>query len=48
MWRPLLKQFDDLLVKILLITMSVSLVLTYINDHMNGESFFEQVCEPML
>jgi Ca2+-transporting ATPase len=48
MWKLVLKQFDDLLVKILLVIVFVSLVMAYINCHMSGEIFLEQVCEPML
>ncbi len=48
MCRLVLKQLDDPLVKILLVTVFVSLVLTYKNGHMNGDNFLEHVCEPML
>ncbi len=41
MWRLVLEQFDVLLVKILLVIVFVSLVLAYINDHMNVEKFLE-------
>ncbi len=48
MWRLVLEQLDDPLVKILLVTVFVSLALTYKNGHMNGDNFLEHVCEPML
>lgn len=40
MWRLVLEQFDDLLVKILLVTVFVSLVLTYINGPHEWWKFF--------
>jgi Ca2+-transporting ATPase len=48
MWRLVLEQFDDMLVKILLAAAFVSLVLAYIDGHVSGENGLTAYVEPIV
>jgi Ca2+-transporting ATPase len=48
MWRLVLEQFDDMLVKILLAAAFVSLVLAYIDGHASGENGLTAYVEPIV
>jgi Ca2+-transporting ATPase len=48
MWKLVLEQFDDLLVKILLVAAFVSLVLAYIDGHASGEFDLTAYVEPVV
>lgn len=48
LWRLVLEQFDDMLVKILLGAAFVSFVLAYLHQDETGESGFEAYVEPLV
>ncbi|XP_075488442.1 calcium-transporting ATPase, endoplasmic reticulum-type [Primulina tabacum] len=48
LWRLVLEQFDDMLVKILLVAAFISFVLAYLHGIENGESGFEAYVEPFV
>ncbi|XP_073269107.1 calcium-transporting ATPase, endoplasmic reticulum-type-like isoform X2 [Primulina huaijiensis] len=48
LWRLVLEQFDDMLVKILLVAAFISFVLAYLHGNENGESGFEAYVEPFV
>ncbi|CAI9781493.1 unnamed protein product [Fraxinus pennsylvanica] len=48
LWRLVLEQFDDMLVKILLLAALISLVLAYLHGNETGESGFEAYVEPFV
>ncbi|KAL2536313.1 Calcium-transporting ATPase 2 [Forsythia ovata] len=48
LWRLVLEQFDDMLVKILLLAAFISLILAYLHGNETGESGFEAYVEPFV
>ncbi|XP_045788225.1 calcium-transporting ATPase, endoplasmic reticulum-type [Trifolium pratense] len=48
LWKLVLEQFDDMLVKILLVAAFVSFLLAYIEGSESGESGFEAYVEPLV
>ncbi|XP_058743846.1 calcium-transporting ATPase, endoplasmic reticulum-type isoform X2 [Vicia villosa] len=48
LWKLVLEQFDDMLVKILLVAAFVSFLLAYIQGSESGESGFEAYVEPLV
>ncbi|XP_015947938.1 calcium-transporting ATPase, endoplasmic reticulum-type [Arachis duranensis] len=48
LWQLVLEQFDDLLVKILLIAAFISFILAYFHGGETGESGFEAYVEPLV
>lgn len=48
LWRLVLEQFDDMLVKILLVAACISFILAYIHGSESGESGFEAYVEPLV
>jgi Ca2+-transporting ATPase len=48
LWKLVLEQFDDMLVKILLVAAFVSFLLAYIEGSESGESGFEAYIEPLV
>ncbi|KAK7826979.1 calcium-transporting ATPase, endoplasmic reticulum-type [Quercus suber] len=48
LWRLVLEQFDDMLVKILLVAACISFVLAYMHGGEAGESGFEAYVEPFV
>lgn len=48
MWKLVLEQFDDTLVKILLVAAFISFVLAYLQGNEAGESGFESYVEPLV
>ncbi|XP_022898429.1 calcium-transporting ATPase, endoplasmic reticulum-type-like [Olea europaea var. sylvestris] len=48
LWRLVLEQFDDMLVKILLLAALISLVLAYLHGNETGKSGFEAYVEPFV
>ncbi|KAJ4954266.1 hypothetical protein NE237_011049 [Protea cynaroides] len=48
LWQLVLEQFDDVLVKILLVAAFISFVLAYLHGHESGEGGFEAYVEPFV
>ncbi|PIA34833.1 hypothetical protein AQUCO_03700248v1 [Aquilegia coerulea] len=48
LWKLVLEQFDDMLVKILLVAAFISFVLAYLHGHESGEAGFEAYVEPFV
>ncbi|KAK4267034.1 hypothetical protein QN277_023877 [Acacia crassicarpa] len=48
LWQLVLEQFDDMLVKVLLVAAFISFVLAYLHGHESGESGFEAYVEPLV
>lgn len=48
LWRLVLEQFDDMLVKILLVAACISFILAYMHGSESGESGFEAYVEPFV
>jgi Ca2+-transporting ATPase len=48
LWRLVLEQFDDMLVKILLVAACISFILAYMHGSESGESGFEAFVEPFV
>ncbi|KAI5422080.1 calcium-transporting ATPase, endoplasmic reticulum-type [Lathyrus oleraceus] len=48
LWKLVLEQFDDVLVKILLVAAFVSFLLAYVQGSESGESGFEAYVEPLV
>ncbi|GFY90195.1 ER-type Ca2+-ATPase 2 [Actinidia rufa] len=48
LWRLVLEQFDDTLVKILLVAAFISFILAYLHGNETGESGFEAYVEPFV
>lgn len=48
MWKLVLEQFDDMLVKILLVAAFISLVLAYVDGHASGEGGLTAYVEPIV
>ncbi|XP_058104881.1 calcium-transporting ATPase, endoplasmic reticulum-type [Magnolia sinica] len=48
LWRLVLEQFDDVLVKILLVAALISFVLAYLHGSESGEAVFEAYVEPLV
>ncbi|KAI8027417.1 Calcium-transporting ATPase, endoplasmic reticulum-type [Camellia lanceoleosa] len=48
LWRLVLEQFDDMLVKILLVAAFISFILAYLHGNETGESVFEAYVEPFV
>ncbi|XP_042479489.1 calcium-transporting ATPase, endoplasmic reticulum-type [Macadamia integrifolia] len=48
LWQLVLEQFDDVLVKILLVAAFISFVLAYFQGHESGEKGFEAYVEPFV
>ncbi|CAK9137217.1 unnamed protein product [Ilex paraguariensis] len=48
LWRLVLEQFDDMLVKILLVAAFISFILAYLHGNENGEVGFEAYVEPLV
>ncbi|KAK9145718.1 hypothetical protein Sjap_005621 [Stephania japonica] len=48
LWKLVLEQFDDMLVKILLLAAFVSFVIAYLHGNESGESGFEAYVEPFV
>ncbi|KAK3011505.1 hypothetical protein RJ639_011113, partial [Escallonia herrerae] len=48
LWRLVLEQFDDMLVKILLVAAFISFILSYLHGNETGETGFEAYVEPLV
>lgn len=48
LWKLVLEQFDDMLVKILLVAAFISFILAYLHGHETGDSGFESYAEPFV
>ncbi|KAH7519450.1 hypothetical protein FEM48_Zijuj08G0037400 [Ziziphus jujuba var. spinosa] len=48
LWRLVLEQFDDMLVKILLVAAFISFILAYMHGNESGDSGFEAYVEPFV
>ncbi|KAF7826216.1 calcium-transporting ATPase, endoplasmic reticulum-type [Senna tora] len=48
LWQLVLEQFDDMLVKILLVAAFISFILAYLHGGESGESGFEAYVEPLV
>lgn len=48
LWQLVLEQFDDILVKILLVAAFISFILAYLHGSESGESGFEAYVEPLV
>ncbi|KAA8520775.1 hypothetical protein F0562_014953 [Nyssa sinensis] len=48
LWRLVLEQFDDMLVKILLVAAFISFILAYLHGNETGESGLEAYVEPLV
>ncbi|KAK3036074.1 hypothetical protein RJ639_029827 [Escallonia herrerae] len=48
LWRLVLEQFDDMLVKILLVAAFISFILAYLHGNETGETGFEAYVEPLV
>ncbi|CAK7348673.1 unnamed protein product [Dovyalis caffra] len=48
LWRLVLEQFDDMLVKILLVAAFISFILAYLHGGESGEAGFEDYVEPLV
>ncbi|XP_077245643.1 calcium-transporting ATPase, endoplasmic reticulum-type-like [Tasmannia lanceolata] len=48
LWRLVLEQFDDMLVKLLLVAAFISFVLAYIDAHQTGDTCFHAYVEPLI
>ncbi|XP_044501684.1 calcium-transporting ATPase, endoplasmic reticulum-type [Mangifera indica] len=48
LWQLVLEQFDDMLVKILLVAAFISFILAYLHGSESGESGFESYVEPFV
>lgn len=48
LWQLVIEQFDDMLVKILLVAAFISFILAYLHENESGESGFEAYVEPLV